>query len=46
MEVKIPNVKEMKRKTVHKTGAIFGCKKYAGKQVLVVLLEEEDDVSQ
>ena len=43
MEIKIPNAKELKWKTVHKTGAIFGCKAFAGKKVMVVLLEEDGE---
>ncbi len=39
MEIKIKNAETTVKKTVHKSGVIFGMKKWAGKKVIVIILE-------
>lgn len=41
MELNIKNVEESKIKKVHKSGSIFGVKKWAGRTVMVLLLKEK-----
>jgi len=41
MELKIKNAEESKKKTVHTQGTVCGLKKWAGREVLVVLMKKK-----
>lgn len=43
MEIKIENAEVSVRKKIHDSGTIFGMKKWAGKDVIIVVLNDGDE---